>query len=63
MDSQAGLLANIKCSEGDYYFKDINFKNSFIARMDNKEINKELLKYNDDDFTLDFDGTEDLKYL
>ena len=63
MDSQAGLLANIKSSEGDYYFKDINFKNSFIVRMDNKEINKELLKYNDDDFTLDFDGTENLKYL
>lgn len=63
MDSQAGLLADINSSEGRYYFKNINYKNSFIVRLDNKEMNKDLLKYNDASLTLDFDEVEDLKYL
>ncbi len=63
MDSQAGLLANINSNDGGYYFRDINYKNSFIVRLDNKELNEDILKYNSANFTIDFDETEDLKYL
>ena len=45
MDPQAGLLENINSNEGNYYFKDINYEKSFIVRLDNKTINKDLLKY------------------
>ena len=63
MDSQAGLLASIDSREGSYYFKGINYKNSFLVRLDNKKLNKDLLKYNDAKYILDFDEVEDLKYL
>jgi len=63
MDSQAGLLAPIDSSKGSYYFKNINYQNSFLVRMDNKELNKDLLKYNDAKYILDFDEVEDQKYL
>lgn len=48
---------------GGYYFRDINYKNSFIVRLDNKELNEDMLKYNGANFTMDFDEAEDLKYL
>ena len=63
MDPQAGLLENINSNEGNYYFKDINYEKSFIVRLDNKTINKDLLKYNNDSYILEFDETEDLNYL
>ena len=63
MDPQAGLLENINSNEGNYYFKDINYEKSFIVRLDNKTINKDLLKYNNDSYILEFDETNDLKYL
>ena len=63
MDSQAGLLADISSHEGSYYFKGINYKNSFLVRLDNKELNEDLLKYNNAKYILDFDEVEDLKYL
>ena len=63
MDSQAGLLADIDSDDGGYYFRDINYKNSFIVRLDNKELNEDILKYNSANFTMDFDEIEDSKYL
>ncbi len=63
MDSQVGLLANTDSAKGSYYFEDINYKNSFIVRLDNKELNRDLLKYNDAIFAIDFDEVEDMKYL
>ena len=36
MDPQDGLFTSIDSKEGIYYFKDINYKNSFIVRIDNK---------------------------
>lgn len=63
MDPQAGLLDNINSNGGNYYFKDINYEKSFIVRLDNKTINKDLLKYNNDSYILEFDETNDLKYL
>lgn len=63
MDPQAGLLANIESDEGAYYFKDINFANSFLVRLDNKELNEDALKLNNDEYIREFDEVEDLKYL
>ena len=63
MDSQTGLFDSINCEEGNYYFDNINYKNSFIVRTDNKEINNKVLKYNDANFVLEFDEVEDLKYI
>ena len=62
MDPQAGLFESINSDEGNYYFKNINYENSFIVRTDNKKINKDLLKYNNDSYILEF-AEEDLKYL
>lgn len=62
MDPQVGLLESINSDEGDYYFKNINYENSFIVRTDNKIINKDLLKYNNDSYILQFDEA-DLKFL
>ena len=63
MDSHAGLLLDIYIDDGGYYFRDINYKNSFIVRLDNKELNEDTLKYNSANFTMDFDEIEDSKYL
>lgn len=63
MDSQAGMFKNIESAEGNYYFEDINYKNSFIVRIDNKVINEKVLKYNDNQYILEFDEDEDLKFL
>ena len=37
------------------YFNDINWKNSFIVRLDNKPINKDVLKYNDMKYAIPYD--------
>lgn len=63
MDPQAGLFESINSNEGNYYFKNINYDNSFIVRTDNKRINKDLLKYNNASYILEFDEEKDLKYL
>ena len=63
LDSQDGTFASINSSEGNAYFKNINFSNSFIVRTDNNVLNKDLLKLNDDKYILEFNKTEDLKYL
>ena len=63
MDPQAGLLENVNSDKSNYYFKNINYEHSFIVRTDNKIINKDLLKYNNASYILEFDEEKDLKYL
>ena len=63
LDSQDGTFESINSNEGSAYFKNINFSNSFIVRTDNKILNQDLLKLNDDKYILEFNKTEDLKYL
>ncbi len=63
MDPQAGLLVNIESDEGAYYFKDINYDNSFLVRLDDKELNEDALKLNNNEYIREFDEVEDLKYL
>lgn len=60
-DAQANALVDIE--EDDEYFRDINFENSFLVRLDNKEINEEILKYNDMEHLIYWDETEDAKLL
>lgn len=60
-DAQANVLVGI--NEDREYFDDINFKNSFIVRLDDKEINEEILKYNDDDYIITWDDELDPKFL
>lgn len=42
------------------YFSDVNWKNSFIVRLDNKPINKDILKYNDMKYAIPYEYTETL---
>lgn len=62
MDSQAGLVKPL--SEKSEYFSNINFKNSYMARLDNKEFNKGLFeKVNDRKRIVEFDPKKDIPYM
>lgn len=62
MDSQYGKIINLETD--DEYFTDINYDNSYIARLDNKEFNKSLFdKYNDPSQTIPWDEELDIKYM
>ena len=63
IDSQAGLVESIDSQAGKYYFKDINYSNSYIVRMDNKEINNDILKYNDIKYLIEWDEEKDIAYM
>ena len=60
-DAQANILVGI--NEDRVYFDEINFENSFIVRLDDKEINEETLKYNDDDYIVEWDDELDPAFL
>lgn len=45
VDGQAGKV--IPIDDDKEYFNDINFKNSYIVRVDDKELDKEILSLND----------------
>ena len=61
VDSQSNYIELIE--EDDKYFNDINFKNSYIVRLDDKDINQEILKYNDFDYVVEWDEEIDSKML
>lgn len=63
VDSQAGLVSDITTSSGSEYFNHINYSNSFLVRMDNKELNSDILKYNDSKYTTQWDWDADIKYM
>lgn len=44
VDGQAGKVVPV--AEDKEYFKDINFENSYIVRVDNKELDQEILDLN-----------------
>ena len=62
LDAQQGLLENVESSEGSTYFKEVDYSKSYIIRMDNKEFNKPMFKYNNDLYIKDF-TEEDKKYV
>ena len=64
MDSQANIVAPITSENGEYYFNDINWDNSFIARIDDKKLNKSLLfRENSMIKVLPWDEEADVKFL
>ena len=63
LDAQSGIYALIDSPEGKEYFDDIEPKNSYAFRIDNKELNEELLKLNDDENLVEWDEEADVKYM
>lgn len=63
LDAQSGTCADIKSKDGAYYFNDINYKNSFLVRIDDKNLNKDILKYNNDSYILEWNEEKDIPYL
>ena len=61
VDSQSNYINDI--TSDSEYFEDINYENSFIVRLDNKEINNDILKYNDEEYITEWDDTLDGELL
>ena len=63
IDAQQGLFENIDFSnKASNYFNNINYNNSYIIRMDDKQFNYKLLKYNDNKYIKNF-TEDDMKYI
>lgn len=61
IDAQSNILEKITSPKVSSYFRDADYEKSFIVRVDDKEINTSMLKYNDmepKEFT-----PEDMKYI
>ena len=64
MDSQQGILAHMDDPSVKGYIDDIDWKESYIVRMDNKELNTSLLeKYNSMDMFVQWDPKLDIPYM
>lgn len=63
VDGQAGIVSRFGTEEANKYFDDINYKNSFVVRMDDKEVNRDILKYNDRKYLTEWDQTKDIQYM
>lgn len=61
VDGQSGYINEIDIDKE--YFDDINFENSYIVRLDNKEINQDILTYNDEDKIIEWDDDIDPQLL
>ena len=63
LDAQSGTYAPIDSEEGREYFDDIEPKNSYAFRIDNKELNEDFLKLNEDENLVDWDEEADTKFM
>ena len=62
VDAQAGIVEPL--SDSGNYFNDINYANSYICRLDNRDFNKELFeKYNDPKSIMPWNGRLDIPYM
>lgn len=61
VDGQVSHIEDIQ--KDDTYFNDINFENSYIVRLDNKKINQDVLKLNDEDQIVEWDDELDMAFL
>lgn len=62
VDAQAGIVEPL--SDSGNYFNDINYANSYICRLDNRDFNKELFeKYNDPKSVMPWNGRLDIPYM
>ena len=63
VDAQQNTMIEFGSKENDY-FDDINYSNSYIVRLDDKKLNKELLKEaTDESRTLPWDEKKDTEYM
>lgn len=64
VDSQQGLVTDALSKRGGEYFNDINWGNSYIVRLDDKEFNEEMfMKNNDPSQTLPWNEDLDIPYM
>lgn len=65
MDAQAGLLKEIDESDSSHnYFRDINFRNSYMVRLDDREFNTKLFnEMNDPSKVLPWKNSLDIPYM
>lgn len=63
VDGQAGLVAEMGSKQAKGYYDDINYKNSFLVRMDDKEFNNDILRYNDNSYQVKWDWEKDIAYM
>ncbi len=63
IDSQDGKVAKSNDASVRRYFNDINYKESYIVRMDDKPLNKKILQYNDKSYITHWNDTLDIAYL
>lgn len=63
IDAQQGLVDPIDGKDGKTYFDSIDFSKSFVARMDNKELNAATLKMNDSKNVVKWDWDKDVPYM
>lgn len=61
VDGQVGKV--VPLAEDEEYFKDINFDNSYIVRVDNKDLNNEVLELNNINQMSKSALKEDTKYI
>ena len=62
-DAQAGILHDIDSKGGKKYFTDINFSNSYTARVDLLVLDKSYLQYNEKKYQLEWDDERDRKLV
>lgn len=65
MDAQAGLLKEIDESDSSHnYFRDINFRNSYMVRLDDREFNTKLFnEMNDPSKVMPWKNSLDIPYM
>lgn len=63
IDSQNNMIADINSRQAKRYLTDINYKNSYMVRMDDRELNRDILRYNDSKYIIPWDDIEDPKLL
>lgn len=65
MDAQAGLLKEIDELDSSHnYFRDINFRNSYMVRLDDKEFNRKLFnEMNDPSKIMPWKNSLDIPYM
>jgi len=63
VDAQANLVGPIDDKVTGRYFDKINWDNSFVYRVDNKQMNPKVLEYNNMKYCLPWDEEKDRKYL
>lgn len=63
LDPQAGLFSGIDTKNASHYFDNINYNKSYLVRLDNKELNKDMLKFNNKSNITKWNEEEDIKYM